>query len=718
MSRVRRRRPSYRRGRLPALALLAALAAGRAPAQESPPADPAAAPADRPVEKPSAEPGPGLVRADSVVVTATRSERSVEDVPVSVTVVPRGQIEDAPSRTLDDALRNVVGLNLPLGSSNTIQPTTNHVSMRGLGGDRALVLLDGVPLNDAVNGYVQWNKAPLGTVERVEVVRGATSSLFGNYAMGGTVSIFTRPLDGSRVEADASYGTFDTRRLSASVTESLGGSWNAGVFLDAEDTDGYVRALPEERGSIDVPSSSRSLNLQVKAESRGSSGSRFFVKGNVLDHDLSQGTALATTHRRMYDVSAGGRFLLGGSEVSATAFYQDASYDVDSTQLVPGAGRNQEYLANRGRNPGEDVGGSLQWSRGLDGILTFLTAGLDVHRAFSHDRLVTFDRFGTQTGTRTNEGHQTFGGLFAEASLLPAPRLEVLASARLDSWQNAGGREESSATGVRTYEDQGTTRLDPRLSLRWQLGDDVALRGAVYRGFRAPTLKELYRTAVTKTTVVLSNAALGPETLVGGDLGVDFSAGLFRGQLNVFLNQIDGLIARETLATTPTLVVQPRNLGAARSRGVEVMGTFALARALSLDAGYAFTDSVVTDNPANPGLVGNQIPDVSRHAGSVELTWAPVPGPSVSFRGRALSRRYADDSNQSAMDPHLVLDLFASYPVSKALEVFASCENLLDRQYVSDANVGRRLGPPRALFVGLRLKQPLHRAAPAREESR
>ena len=105
------------------------------------------------------------------------------------TVVSREAIETSPSRTLDDVLRTVVGLNLPLGNSNVIQPlATNHVSMRGLGGDRALVLLDGVPLNDPVTGYVQWNRAPLGTVEQVEIVRGAGASLFGNYAMGGTVN--------------------------------------------------------------------------------------------------------------------------------------------------------------------------------------------------------------------------------------------------------------------------------------------------------------------------------------------------------------------------------------------------------------------------------------------------------------------------------------------------------------------------------------------------
>ena len=96
-----------------------------------------------------------------MVVTATRSERSTADIPVSVTLVPQEVLEQSPTRTLDDALRTVVGLNLPLGNSNLIQPTTNNVSMRGLGGDRALVLLDGVPQNDAVAGYVHWNKMPL-----------------------------------------------------------------------------------------------------------------------------------------------------------------------------------------------------------------------------------------------------------------------------------------------------------------------------------------------------------------------------------------------------------------------------------------------------------------------------------------------------------------------------------------------------------------------------
>lgn len=641
------------------------------------------------------------------MVTATRSERSAEDVPVSVTVVPREEIEQSPTRTFDDTLRTVVGLNLPLGNSNLIQPTTNNVSMRGLGGNRALVLLDGVPQNDAVGGYVHWNKMPLDTIERVEVARGAASSLFGNYAMGGVVSVFTRSLEPGRVTADASYGSFNTKRLSASVANGLGGGMSLGVFADYEKTDGYIRTLPADRGAVDIPSSSRTLNLMTKLEYKTSSGLETFLKGGVVDQYMGQGTPLSNNHQRNYDLVGGGRLPLGDSTLSATAFYQDVGYTLWGTSLVPGSGRDKEYQSTNTYQPGWDVGGSVQWSKPLAGLVNFVTFGLDIRRVASDESNQSFNVSGQPAGLRTAQGHQLIGGFFGEASFLPDPRFEILLSARLDAWQNTAGREETTSGGITTYEDRSATRLDPRLSLRWALSDAVALRGAAYRAFHAPSLRDLYRGSTQRSLQIVPNPDLGPETLVGGDAGVDLKAGLFTGQVNLFYNHVDGLIVRNTLATTPILVVQPVNLGAARSEGVEFMGTLALAKTVSLEVGYAYTDSVVTDNPSDPTLVGNQIPDVPRNAGSLSLNWAPSSGPSVTFRGRAQSRRYGDDANLLEEDKHVLFDLFVSYPLTRALEIFASGENLLDRQYVSDVNIGRRLGQPRALFVGLRLRQPL-----------
>ena len=691
------------------------LAAPAAPAQEVREASPTPTPtpqADAPADTKKAPPAPEpqIKRSEDLVVTATRSPLSLEDVPVSVTLVPQEVLERAPSRTLDDALRTVTGLNLPLNSSNMTQPSTNHVSMRGLGGDRALVLLDGVPLNDSIASYVQWNKAPLSAIDRVEVARGAAASLFGNYAMGGVVNIFTRPLGGSQLDASASYGSMNTSRISASVTEAFGPVFAAGFFADFENTDGYIRMIPQERGAVDIATTSQNLNLMAKLEARADSGAEAHLKGNAFDEDSGQGTPISHFHRRIYDVNGGGSLPLGNSKLALNAFFQEGSYNIDNSQFVPGAGRDKEYYSGYSQQPGHDVGGSLQWSKPLTGLFTFFTTGVDLRGVTANSSSLLYNQAGNLTSTRLTSGHQTFAGLFAETNLLLDPKLEVLASARVDAWWNTGGREVGSGTGVTTYEEQSTTRFDPRLSVRWALSDVVALRGAAYRAFRAPTLHDLYRSSFTRTQQVIPNPSLGPETLLGGDVGTDLRAGRFTGQVNLFYNQVDGLIVRSSLATTPILILQPRNLGSVRAQGVEVMGTVALARTVSFEFGYAFTDSTVTDNPSNPALVGNQLPDVPRNAGSLSLNWAPAFGLAVTFRGRAQSQRYGDDANLLVTDSHIVFDLFVSYPVLKELELFVSCENLLDRQYVSDVTLGRRLGPPQAFFGGLRLRTLLSRS--------
>ncbi|HQR66415.1 MAG TPA: TonB-dependent receptor, partial [Thermoanaerobaculia bacterium] len=656
-----------------------------------------------------AAPEAPLKRSEDLVVSATRTEQSVTDLPVSVTVVPRETIEETPAHNLSDALRTVVGLNLPLPDSNLAFPTTNRVSMRGLGGTRALVLLDGVPLNDPLAGYVQWGLAPMLDIEKVEVVRGSGASLFGNYAMGGTVSLATRPLDRATVDADLSYGSLDTWGLNAAVTESLGSGIAAGIFVDAGQTDGYIRMPPADRGAIDIASWAKGLDVLAKVEATASDGSKAWLRGNFMDHDTGQGTPVSKTWQQIWDVAGGGRLVLGKSDLKANVFYQHATFSIDNSLLVTGAGRDQEYLGSHSERPGETVGGSVQWSLPLPGLVTFVTAGLDSMTASMNEKNVSYNRAGQQTGTRDIVGNQTFAGLFAEADFRLLPDLEALLSARLDAWRNSGGQETVTPGGVTSYPAASTTQLDPRLALKYRVSDAVSLRGAVYRAFRAPTLADLYRGSSSRTQVLIPNPDLGPETLVGGDVGTDIAAGPFTGQVNLFLNRVEGLIARAALATTPVLVVQPRNLGATRSAGVEFMGTVALSKALFLDLGYAFTDAVITDNPADPTLVGKHVPDVPRNAGSFALRFDSPAGVTGTVRGRALSQIYGDEANKTATDAHFVLDVLLSYRILPTLEILGRAENLLNASYVSDVNLGPRLGPPQQFFIGLRLRQPVPR---------
>src|SRR4029079_320951 len=148
---------------------------------------------------------PGLTTQDSITVTATRTKTRLADTPASVVVLDRNTVLDA--TTADDALRQVPGFSLFRRSgSRCANPTSQGVSLRGVGASgasRALVLADGVPLNDPFGGWVYWGRVPRASIEQIEVVQGGTSDLYGSGALGGVVNIITsrKPPRGLALEA-------------------------------------------------------------------------------------------------------------------------------------------------------------------------------------------------------------------------------------------------------------------------------------------------------------------------------------------------------------------------------------------------------------------------------------------------------------------------------------------------------------------------------------
>src|SRR5256886_4697539 len=165
-------------------------------------------------------------RLEPVVVTPTRMEQKAGDAPAAVTVITRDDVTHSASQTVDDLLRQVPGFSLFRRSSSIVgHPTTQGLSLRGIGPSgtsRALVLLDGVPLNDPFGGWVYWNRVPLQSIDQIEVVRGGGSSVWGNYALGGVVHVLTRrPVERAAL-FEASYGSYDTRSFDLLATEAKG----------------------------------------------------------------------------------------------------------------------------------------------------------------------------------------------------------------------------------------------------------------------------------------------------------------------------------------------------------------------------------------------------------------------------------------------------------------------------------------------------------------
>ena len=655
------------------------------------------------------------VRLPPVVVTPSRIEQKADEVPADVTVIGREDIRESASQTLDDLLRQVPGFSLFRRTSSVVgHPTTQGVSLRGIGPSgtsRALVLMDGVPLNDPFGGWVYWNRVPLLGVEQVEVVRGGGSSVWGNYALGGVVQILGRRPTGRAAALEASYGTQDTSNLSLLVTEGAG---PVRLLLEGNryDTGGYPIVKESRRGSIDVDAESTHHVFNGRVELDAAPGATFWVGGNYYDEERLNGTPLQVNDTTSGIAALGGRLLAGEGE------WRFATYgnwqEFHSTFTTQAADRNSEVLALDQTVPTTSAGGWLQWSRPFGAH--HLSAGGDVRwiTGETHERVFVGGVF---TRTRTAGGEQVIGGLYVQDVWTPHRAVEVVGGLRGDVWlnYNAFRRDTPPPSAAippsQTFGDIERLIPSPRLALLVRATPTTDLRASVYQGFRIPTLNELYRPFRVRNDVTVGNESLRPERLTGGEAGVTQRWGPLQARVTGFVTEVKDLVANVTL-TTPlpdcpagTTCRQRQNLELARIQGVEAELEARLGRDWRLFAAYLFSDARVVDAPGQPALEGKRLAQVPEHNVTLGVQYRNPAIVNLAAQARYIGDQYEDDLNTLPLGSYIVVDLFASRLVTRWLEVFAAVENLLDTTYT----VGRTsegvisIGAPRIVRGGLRL---------------
>ena len=650
--------------------------------------------------------------AQAIVVTATRSERSITDVPASVSVVDSTQIEGTPGKTLDDILRRVPSVDLPLASSYQVHPTALSVSMRGLGGIRALVLLDGIPLNDPFFGYIQWSQVPLETVDRVEIVRGGGATLWGNYAMGGVINILTRPIDRTELIAEGGVGSYGTYRADGHAAWA-GSGFGVGLDAGINHTDGYVQPIPEDRSPITVPTSftAHTLALSGNVDITPTLSARARV--SYFDNDQNLLSRLSTNHQRTWRYTGSLTQQLGRKgSLALTLFHDNTRFVTFNTGAPEGADPTEvEFVENVHRTPEKDLGASLVWRQEFMGVLRELSAGLDYHGIRGTDTADIFDETGAQIRTDIGSGKQRFLGGFVQADLRPAERFDALLSVRYQHFYNYDGVDLTPGGLGTNVPNRNDSDVDPRLSLRYDVGGGFALRAAAYRAFRAPTLDNLYRAFAIPGGIFYGNASLRPETLDGAEAGFDYSSGAIRLQATAFANRIRHLITSRNLdfdELPAGFFFGSRliNAGRARSRGVEAKLDWRLSPKLTGTLGYTYADSVVTGNPEDPASVGIQQAGVPKHRFSAGLDWTGPLGLKVSPRVRYVSRTNGDADGLLHTDPHFIVDLAGSMPLIRQVEGFVQIENLFDKRYIgtNDGFSAPLLGTPFTALGGLRVR--------------
>jgi outer membrane receptor protein involved in Fe transport len=650
---------------------------------------------------------------ETVVVTAARTNTRLADTSASVAVVSSEELEQTAALRLDDALRQVAGFQLFRRSgSRTANPTTQGISLRGTGASgasRALMLFDGIPLNDPFGGWIYWGRVPRESVGQVEVVRGGASYLYGGTALGGVINVLGRAPETSSLSTELSYGNQQTP--SGSLFGNVArGKWTISLGAELSNTDGYIIVAEDERGAIDTPAASRYSVANLKLERQLGEAGSMFVRGEIFGESRANGTPLQTNRTHLRQLSAGAHFettdfgsfdfrLYGGTQI------------FDQNFSAVAANRNSETLTRVQRVPSQAVGTLFQWSR-VVGAKHTLVAGMDARevRGASDELAYVQNRPTFFVGAGGRE--RTFG-VFGEDFFRVNSRFLVTAGARFDRWREFAAlsttRPVNGAQPATTqlFPDRTETAFSPHVSLMYAPSARVSFTVLFTRAFRPATLNELYRSFRVGDVVTLANENLRAERQTGGEAGARFY--LFNQRLDsrvtIFWTEITRPIANVTLSVTPALITRQRqNLGRTRSRGIEIESEARLNRNWAISGGYLLANATVLEFPANTTLEGLRIPQVPKHQATVQVRYANPSLITLALQARAGGEQFDDDQNRFPLDRYFTIDAIASRRLTPNFDLFVAAENLFNQRYMIGRTPVTTVGPPILIRGGIRFR--------------
>jgi vitamin B12 transporter len=572
---------------------------------------------------------PARTEVEQVIVTASRAAEPLSQTLASATVIDRASIEARQFQTLDEVLATAPGVAL---TNNGGVGKLSTLFIRGAEADQNLVLINGVRIGSTTAGIAAIQDIPIEQIERVEIVRGPRSALYGADALGGVVQVFTRGAAAGgawQPQFSVGSGSNDTHRVAAGIgrrgerghfqidasrletdgtnaCQGFGFPVFVGCFTDEPDADGYRNNSGSLRGGLTLGTATELEGFALLSDGRVEYDGSF---GNVAEFgQLALGASLRQP--------LGARTTLRAQLGRAT----------DDTENFSGSARVSTFETTRDSASllvDVDAGEALTLTTGVDHL-----------------------RDQVDSSTAYVEAARRSTGVFAQARwTLGAHDLQF--GARHDDDQQFGDR----ATGS--------------IAWGWSFAPDwrVTLSGGT--GFKAPTFNELYFPG-------FGNPDLGPETSRSVETSLRFQRGAQRVALAVFENRVDDLIGFDQNFS-------PVNIDRTRIRGVELEGAAQLA-------GWDLSGSLEWQDPTSRSgaFAGNVLPrrarevaraDIARRVGPVRLATR------LMFSGE----RFDNLANTRRLGSYATVDLLAEWAFASGWRLQARGENVLEREYATAA---------------------------------
>ena len=582
---------------------------------------------------------------DPVVVTATRTAQTADQSLTSITVITRPEIERRQARSVQDLMRGAAGVSI---ASNGGRGKTTSVFLRGTEADHVLVMVDGVKVGSATLGTTAFQDIPIEQVERIEIVRGPRSSLYGSEAIGGVIQIFTRK-GGGPPARHVSIGGGSDRSIEAAAGLSGGGerAWFA-VGASGADTDGFNacdgRPSPDGAGCFTTEPDRdgyRNRSISVRAGYR-------FDNGAAIDLH-----ALRSRSHNQFD----------GASVN----------EADSAQQVLGGSlrfaplaRWQMTLAAGRSSDRSDNSKDGNFKSRFETVRQSLSLQNDI--GIARDQLVTLgadyqdDRVGGTTAYVVDSRHVS--GLFVQ-------------------YQGTFGAHDTQLSLRQDINPQFGHRVTGSSAWGVALGKGLRLVASFGTAFKAPTFNELYFPG-------FGNPDLRPEASRSVEIGLRGRSGRTWWSLDAYESRIDDLIAFDSR------IFAPANVDQARLRGIEAVAAIRLDR-WYFDANLTLLDPKNLSAGANGG---NVLPRRARQSLRLDAdrTFGRHRFGATLF---AAGGRYDDLANARALGGYATLDLRAEAILTRDWQLLAQIENLFDKDYQTAALFN---SPGRSLTLTLRYR--------------
>jgi outer membrane receptor for ferrienterochelin and colicins len=601
-----------------------------------------------------------------VTVTASGHAQQLEDAPASISVITREQIEQRYYQDATDALRDIPGVIITGGGSGD---RGNDIVIRGMPSQYTLILVDGKPVStretrpNGSAGFEQDWLPPLQSIERIEVVRGPMSTLYGSDAIGGVINVITRK-----------------------VAEEWGGAVQLDTIIQDDSRSGDIQ---QGNFSLSGPLLADTLGLQVYGRASSRQEDRFvdgFEEKNLKN--LNARLSFTPTDNQDFTLEAGQtkqdrRSLIGYSAPATGCRGGCTDSDNEYTREVLALshtgrwdfGTTDSYVQ---REEAENLTREMKVTN--TSAKTALVAPLGDHLltvGANFEKEELSDRTSNQISNRTDVDASKWA-LFAEDEWMLPGNVSVTGGVRLDDDENYG------------------SHVSPRLYGVWGMAPRWTLKGGVSTGFRSPSLREITPDwgQVSRGGDVYGNPDLEPETSVNKELGLYFNAGRdLQANVTVFHNDFKDKITRiacppsvctggpNQFGSDPTYRV---NVDEAVTRGVEAAVSTTLARTLDLTLSYTYTDS----EQQSGEYKGEPLNQVPKHLASLQADWRATsrlkPWLAVRYRGEESQPTTGPSSSSLVAPSNTLVDAGLAFKLTPQATLNTGVYNIADKEIFQD----------------------------------